>query len=607
MTKINHKLPDFWFAHRIFSIFVFAVVLIGLLAASAPARATTPAAVELPAADPGTPHAVADRSGQLDTREGLKLLLSADLGSVRILTLDPGAAPVIRYKVHLETDARPAQADHLLSQYALTAKSTPEGVVITSTLPPQAAAHGHSFTAQFWVRLEIVVPRNYSLEVSTGAGDIETVDIGGAASLITQGGNIHAGRIGGAGVREEAGKPLARLETLGGHITLQDVAGDLVATTGGGHINVGNITGNASLHTGGGHIRAGEIGGRADLDTGDGGNITVRSAAATVAVRTGGGQIDFGEVRGSVRAQTGGGGIRMTYVAGPLEVETSGGSICLTRVAGSVRATTADGTITAWINPDALSGGAVRLAGASQLSSGSGDIIVFLPRNLAATIDATVESGGENGIQADSSLPIIIQRGGARESGSARATGVLNGGGALLRLKTTDGKIRLRYIDSDQALRESLIREQTQRINEHLREVLVNFSGQMEAARSQMQAEADAAEEHGAWFASWWDSFEEKLRGGVGEDPEDLHKRLVASRPPVYPPLAEKAGIEGDVRLQVRVGKDGHTEVLKILEGEPILADAAITAVQQWRYKPKQLNGRPVSVISEVMVKFHLR
>ena len=103
-----------------------------------------------------------------------------------------------------------------------------------------------------------------------------------------------------------------------------------------------------------------------------------------------------------------------------------------------------------------------------------------------------------------------------------------------------------------------------------------------------------------------WDALEERVRGGVGEDPEEMQKRIVSSRPPVYPPLAEKAGIEGVVRLQVRVGQDGRTEVLKVLQGEPVLADAAIAAVSQWRYRPKLADGKPVSVISEVKINFLL-
>ena len=95
------------------------------------------------------------------------------------------------------------------------------------------------------------------------------------------GGNITAGRVDAlaTGVRQRiGGRPRGtlrrELETLGGHITIGDVAGTLRATTSGGHITTGNISGDGILHTGGGQIRTGRISGVATLETG-GGNIHV--------------------------------------------------------------------------------------------------------------------------------------------------------------------------------------------------------------------------------------------------------------------------------------------------------------------------------------------
>ncbi len=589
---------------RVFAVSALFAVALGVAtpAVSAERKPGNPISFAGPAmGDPGAPRATAERIGVFATRDGLKLRLTTDLGSVRITTLAPGETPVVRYTVHIETDAPAPLGDRLLSQYALVAKSTPWGLQITGTLPPQGA-HGRGAQPQFWVRFEVTVPSTYSVEVSSGAGDLETADIGGSVSLNTQGGNIRCGRIGAGSIQlAAAGHPSAQLETQGGHITVQDVAGDLTAITGGGHINAGNIAGDASLRSGGGHIHAGQIGGHAELET-DGGNIAVRQAGSTVGVRTGGGQIDFGEVRGSVRAQTGGGGIRIMYVAGPMEVETSGGSICLTRVAGSVRAQTAGGTITAWINPDAASrGGSVQLAGASQLASGAGDIVVFLPRNLAATIDATVETGGKNRIQADPDLPLSIQLEGA-VGGMVRATGMLNGGGALLKLRTGVGKIRLQFLDSDIALRESLMREQVERINARLSEAQ---SGSTPWAESPEPPEPPE-ETSSAWYGKLMDGIENLLRGGVHEEPGELQKRVTYSPSPAYPALARQTGIQGIVRLQVRVSKEGRVEILKILEGEPVLANAAIAAVKQWRYKKALVNKQPVNVISEVTFNFQL-
>ena len=550
------------------------------------------------------PRISAERSGVLSTSDGLTLRLTTDLGSVKIVPLEPGASPAVRYDVHIETDARDPVAHHLLDHYQLNVRSTASGVEINGTLPPQLA-HFSSTGAQFWVQFEVSVPRRYNVEVRTEAGDIETQDIGGVAHLSTQGGNIRAGRIGIEGARNNPpGNPVAKLETGGGHIQVLDVAGDLTAFTAGGHINAGNISGDASLHSGGGHIRAGQIGGRADFQT-EGGNVVVGQAGSLVSVRTGGGQIDFGEVRGSVRAQTGGGGIRIMYVSGPMEVESSAGSICLTRVAGTVRAATAGGTITAWINPDApLSGGTVHLAGLSQLTSGSGDIVVFLPRNLAADIDAMVESGGDQGIEADPALALTVQREG-RGRGTVRAVGALNGGGALLKLRTTAGKIRLKFLDSEVALRESLIREQKERLLEHLDGEFTRVGFARPAVVEPAPAPPPPMDK-GDWIDRWIDSLESAFLGGVREDPDQFKTHLTFSPKPAYPDIARRAGLQGIVVLQVRATKDGHVNVEKILEGSPTLADAAICAVKRWQVRPFSEGGKPVEVVSTVTFNFSL-
>jgi TonB family protein len=577
--------------------------------------------------DPAPPHAFVERTGVLETQDGLTLRLNADLGSVRIITLEAGAAPVVRYTVRIETDAHAPQAQGLLDKYVLRTKATGAGVEIEGTLPPQAARTAVS-GAQFWVQFEIAVPAGYSLDVNTAAGDIETQDIGGTATLITQGGNIRTGRIGVGGMqnavhRKHEGNDgnftpgSSKLRTEGGHIQVLDVAGNLNVFTGGGHINVGNVTGDAALRSGGGHIRAGTIGGRADLDT-DGGNITVGHAGSFVNVRTGGGQIDFGEVRGSVHAQTGGGGIRIMYVAGPMEVESSGGSICLTRVAGAVQAATADGSITVWINPssgpDSSGGGAadglpanvsvhpvtVQLAGASQLSSGNGDIIVFLPRNLAANIDALVTKGGEHRIEADPALHLSFQASESNGAGPVHAIGALNGGGIPLKLRTSSGKIRLQFLDADPSLRESRIREQQER----LRVVdVAQPAPPVSPAPPQTPEQVDSQRD---WLESWMGRLEVAVTGGLREDADDFRNRLTYSPHPVYPELAQRVGIQGLVKLQVRVQKDGRLEVLKLVQGEPVLAEAAITAVKQWRGKPAWINGKQVEVVSTVTFNFQL-
>ena len=535
------------------------------------------------------------------------LHVSADLGSVRIETLAPHAPPVLRYTVHVETEAAEPLAQKLLEKYSLTTRETLDSVFLTGALPsmhtPAVAHMPTGRNVQFWVQIVVTVPYSFSVDINTGGGDIETADLAGRETLVTQGGNIRAGRIGAPGMQANAGdQPAAKIETQGGHIFLADVAGDVDAYTAGGHIQAGIISGNAKLRTGGGHVRASQIRGTARLET-DGGNIAVGEAGGFVAVRTGGGQIDFGEVHGSVHAQTAGGGIRMMYVTGPMEVETSGGSICLTRVANTVRADTGEGTITAWITPDAQdSHKPVRLPGPSQLSSRTGDIVVFLPRDLAVTVDATVENGGPNRIEVDPALPLNIQ---AHAVGPSHAMGNLNGGGAVLRLHTAAGKIRLKYLDEEASLRQSLLDEQRQRLAQKLSDASPadgSSRPQPPARLPRVVPSSNEAKED--WFNEIKHMIEIEIYGGIHEDEKDFKKRWVFSPSPDYPQLATRAGIQGRVRLQVRLKSDGTLSVEKVLEGEPALVDAATAAVQQWRATPEQFEGKNVDVISTVSFNF---
>jgi len=82
---------------------------------------------------------------------------------------------------------------------------------------------------------------------------------------------------------------------------------------------------------------------------------------------------------------------------------------------------------------------------------------------------------------------------------------------------------------------------------------------------------------------------------------------LLHSVRPVYPPIARNSGVQGTVVLQAVIGKDGRIERLRALSGPDSLRQAAIDAVQQWRYKPYLLNNEPVEVDTQITVNFQLR
>ncbi len=76
--------------------------------------------------------------------------------------------------------------------------------------------------------------------------------------------------------------------------------------------------------------------------------------------------------------------------------------------------------------------------------------------------------------------------------------------------------------------------------------------------------------------------------------------------PPVYPPDAKKARVQGAVELSAVIGKDGSVEDLKVLSGPKMLRQSALDAVRQWTYKPYLLNGEPVEVNTKIHIIYSL-
>jgi protein TonB len=76
---------------------------------------------------------------------------------------------------------------------------------------------------------------------------------------------------------------------------------------------------------------------------------------------------------------------------------------------------------------------------------------------------------------------------------------------------------------------------------------------------------------------------------------------------PDYPEIARQAGVEGDVTLRVVIGKDGTVADVVPISGEPVLARAAMEAVERWHYAPVMVGGRPIGVVTTVTLAFRLR
>jgi TonB family protein len=88
--------------------------------------------------------------------------------------------------------------------------------------------------------------------------------------------------------------------------------------------------------------------------------------------------------------------------------------------------------------------------------------------------------------------------------------------------------------------------------------------------------------------------------------PEAAESSLLHRVEPEYPEEARQQGVQGAVVLEVRLGRDGAVQEVKLLSGQRLLAEAAVAAVQQWRFKPLLVKGQPVEAQTTVTLNFKL-
>ena len=89
--------------------------------------------------------------------------------------------------------------------------------------------------------------------------------------------------------------------------------------------------------------------------------------------------------------------------------------------------------------------------------------------------------------------------------------------------------------------------------------------------------------------------------GGLIREP-----RKILHVAPLYPDIARQSRVEGTVVLEAVLDVTGRVESVRVLGSQPLLDDAAVRAVRQWRYTPTELNGVPVPVLMTITVRFSL-
>ena len=73
---------------------------------------------------------------------------------------------------------------------------------------------------------------------------------------------------------------------------------------------------------------------------------------------------------------------------------------------------------------------------------------------------------------------------------------------------------------------------------------------------------------------------------------------------PLYPAQARALHLEGKVVLAALIAEDGKLRDVKVVTGQPLLAQSAVEAVKRWRYKPYELDGKPVKNEIRINIEF---
>jgi len=274
------------------------------------------------------------------------------------------------------------------------------------------------------VAVELSIPESIlNLDLRAGTGAVTVTGLAADLQVLVGSGPVSLDQVRGS----------ILVETGGGHIQLGTIDGPVQCRTGGGSIHLARARSTCRLSTAGGEIKVQEVGGPLRAET-DGGNIQVWRALATVDAISNGGLVEVNQAAGRVFARVNQGGIHIGNAYGA-DCRVGAGTIRLDTVRGSLQAFTGRGDILAHLD-SALED--------SRLLNGAGDITVFLPSNLRATVQAETRAAGAVGTIVTDFHQLFAQNWIWLLRPPAHMAASLNGGGPRLVVSTTGGVIYLK-------------------------------------------------------------------------------------------------------------------------------------------------------------------
>lgn len=345
------------------------------------------------------------------------LRISIEIGSVHV---QGGSTQGINYVVHdLSYEGSEERARRQFENYKISAYVRGDTAWITGEWENGSP---HRFNSDVTVN----VPRDLDLvKIETDCGQIVTTGISGRLEAESGSGMVHLDDIGGA----------VNVETGGGTIDVGNVGADLTLQTGSGNIHIGSAKGKVVAESGAGSLVLISGSDGASLETA-GGSIHVEKCTGGVKAETGGGSINLGDISGEAQIENGGGTLRISSASGPVQIENGSGNIEIWGVP-SAHVETGAGAITAKF----ISGSERK---DSELETGMGDITIYLAANVNLTVQANIEASNGHQILSDFPEIKVSSEGGQWGPKQVSAEGDLNGGGPVLKVRTTMGNIYFR-------------------------------------------------------------------------------------------------------------------------------------------------------------------
>ncbi len=295
--------------------------------------------------------------------------------------------------------------------------------------------------------------RNYSGSIGQGGGKMRLSSLNGTIAVLASGTKESEARplvperhrlaIAVPDVHVRTARPIVRVAPRAvipplpdepeESIVRGDVSGDFLATSGGGTYRIGRVSGTVKILTNSGEIHVASAGSGAELKT-SGGDIQIGPVGGDLKAQTLAGDIRAGAVGGSISVETTGGDIRVERVGGSVGARTGAGDIILPSVRGAVEAQTGGGDVrVAIVTREARGGVSIRDDG--------GDVTLTLPADFRGEVDLQVLDSAPQETFIRSDFPEVAV---TRQHDSQRASGLLNGGGPKVVVRTHSGSIRLR-------------------------------------------------------------------------------------------------------------------------------------------------------------------